>query len=148
MVEIIIVQPDTAPLLDSVEEGVFDHPVQPNLLAEFLANSSNVLAIALCKGIVVGMATGIAYVHPDKPLALFINEVGVAPKMQRQGIGKSLVQKLLEWGKEQGCREAWVATETENMPARRLYESTGGQPEEDLAVVYLYPLDNEDSYRD
>lgn len=148
MVEVIIVQPDTAHLLDLVEEDVFDHDVQPELLKEFLANSSNVLAIALSEGRVVGMATGIAYVHPDKALALFINEVGVAPRLHQQGIGSRLVKRLLEWGKARGCREAWVATEVENTPARRLYESTGGRQEEDLAVVYVYPLCTEGSKMD
>lgn len=148
MVETIIVQPDTAHLLDSVEEDVFDHPVQPDLLAEYLANPSNGLVVAVSEGAVVGMATGIAYVHPDKPLALFINEVGVAPRLHQQGIGKKLIQKMLEWGKARGCKEAWVATELENMPARRLYESTGGEQEKDLAVVYVYGLGNETSGED
>lgn len=33
-----------------------------------------------------------------------------------------------------------VDDEVGNAPARRLYESTGGIADEDLAVVYVYPL--------
>lgn len=56
------------------------------------------------------MASGIVYVHPDKPLQLFVqlfvNEVGVAGHAQGRGIGKRLVQALLERGRELGCTEA------------------------------------------
>lgn len=68
---------------------------------------------------------------PDKPTELWINEVGVAPTHQRRGIGRSLVQALLEKGRVLGCVEAWVLTDEENTPARQLYGSAGG---EELAV--------------
>ncbi len=86
------------------------------------------------------MATGIAYVHPDKPLSLFINEVGVSPRYQRQGIARRLTDRLLDHAKALGCKEAWVATEESNRAARALYAATGGVEDEDRAVVYLYPL--------
>lgn len=130
-----------ASLLDSVDDDVFDHDVQPALLNAFLAHPSNLLVVAVAEGRVVGMATGIGYVHPDKPLALFINEVGVSSRFRRQGVGRRLVSRLLEQGKALGCTEAWVATEVDNKPARALYEATGGVPDEAHAVVYVYPLD-------
>ncbi len=123
-----------------MDEDVFDHQVQPELLSAFLANPSNILVVAVAEGQVVGMATGISYVHPDKPLALFINEVGVSSRFQRQGLGRKLVTLILKEGKERGCTEAWVATELNNEPARALYEATGGVPDEEHAVVYVYPL--------
>jgi ribosomal protein S18 acetylase RimI-like enzyme len=86
------------------------------------------------------MASGISYVHPDKPLALFINEVGVSSRFHRRGLGRQLVSRLLETGKELGCTEAWVATELGNKPARALYESLGGIADEEHAVVYVYPI--------
>ena len=86
------------------------------------------------------MATGISYVHPDQPLALFINEVGVSSQFHCHGLGRQLISRMLDEGKERGCAEAWVATELDNKPARALYEATGGVPEEEHAVVYVYPL--------
>ncbi len=129
-----------ASLLEQVDDDVFDHEVQPALLRAFLDNPANVLVVAVVEGRVVGMATGIAYVHPDKPLALFINEVGVASRFHRQGIGRRLVSALLARGTELGCAEAWVATEVSNEPARELYAALGGVADEDHAVVYVYPL--------
>jgi ribosomal protein S18 acetylase RimI-like enzyme len=139
-VSIHLVNQANASLLDSLDDDVFDHEVQPELLNAFFANPSNLLVVAVAEGQVVGMATGVTYVHPDKPLALFINEVGVSGRFHRQGVGRQLISRILKEGKDLGCTEAWVATEVENKPARALYEATGGVPDEEHAVVYVYPL--------
>jgi ribosomal protein S18 acetylase RimI-like enzyme len=97
------------------------------LVKEFLANPMNVLVVAIAVGTVVGMTSGIIYVHPDKPRQLFVNEVGVDDDYQRQGIGARLIQAILELGREEGCTEAWVATESDNVAALGLYESQGGE---------------------
>lgn len=138
---IYLVSTANAWLLDHVDADVFDHSVQPELLHEYLANPANLLVVAVTEGQVVGMATAICYVHPDKPLAMFINEVGVARRAQGQGVGKRLVSTLLEQARERGCSQAWVATELSNRPARALYEALGGVPDEEYAVVYVYPLE-------
>ena len=66
-------------VLDRVDPGVFDHSVDPDLAAEFLSDSRHHLAVALDGDMVVGMASAVHYVHPDKPAQLWVNEVGVAP---------------------------------------------------------------------
>lgn len=139
-VAVLVVGPATASLLDRVDDDVFDHPVRRDLLMEFLASPANVLVVAVAAGAVIGMATGLAYVHPDKPLALFINEVGVSARFRRRGIGRRLIAALLAWGRARGCAEAWVATEAGNAPARGLYAATGGREDDAPAVVYVYPL--------
>jgi ribosomal protein S18 acetylase RimI-like enzyme len=129
-----------ARLLDRVDDDVFDHPIQPALLDAFLANPANHLVVAVVEGEVIGMASGIAYVHPDKPLQLFVNEVGVSSRFHRRGIGTRLVSALLGRGKEIGCQEAWVATEIGNDAARALYGSLGFREDDDPAVVYVRSL--------
>ncbi|HRQ64265.1 MAG TPA: GNAT family N-acetyltransferase [Xanthomonadaceae bacterium] len=129
-----------AHLLDRVDGDVFDHPVQPDLLQAFLANPANLLVVAVHQGEVIGMASGIAYVHPDKPLQLFVNEVGVSARFHRNRVGTRLVEALLEQGRELGCADAWVATEVGNAPARGLYAAVGGKEDDDQAVVYLFAL--------
>jgi len=138
-----VVTAENAHLLDRVAPGVLDHEVRPELLSEFLANPMNHIVVAVSGGTVVGMATGISYVHPDKPLQLFVNEVGVADAYRRQGIGRGLVDLLLARGERIGCTEAWVATEVSNAAARALYTSTGGVEDEERAVVYTYELSPE-----
>jgi ribosomal protein S18 acetylase RimI-like enzyme len=96
--------------------------------------------VAVEDGAVVGFASGVHYVHPDKPAELWINEVGVAPSHQRQGLGKRLLQALFARGRELGCREAWVLTSPANGPAVRLYESVGGVDMADPPVMFTFRL--------
>jgi ribosomal protein S18 acetylase RimI-like enzyme len=126
--------------LERVDPDVFDNPIRLELAAQYLADPGNLLVVAIHAGVVIGMGSAIAYVHPDKPRALFINEVGVAERYQRQGVGKRLMQVLLEQGRLMGCTEAWVATEEDNAAARALYTSVAGEEDPARAVVYTWPL--------
>jgi aminoglycoside 6'-N-acetyltransferase I len=128
-------------LLNRVDADVFDFPVQREYLEAFLANPSNLLVIAVENDTVVGMATAFTYMHPDKPLQMFVNEVGVSGGFHGKGIGRKLVEALLQRGRERGCREAWVATEISNVAARALYAATGGKEDDEHAVVYVYALE-------
>jgi len=127
-------------LLRNVAPGVFDHALKPALVAEFLRDERHHLAVATEDGTVVGFASGVHYVHPDKTAELWINEVGVAPSHQRRGIGKAVIQALLEHAKRLGCREAWVLTDRGNQAAMRLYASTGGEEAARDQVMFTYFL--------
>ena len=114
-------------VLANVVPGVFDNAIDARWTAEFLADPRHHLAVAVDGGQVVGMASGVHYVHPDKPPELWVNEIAVAPTHRRQGIGRQLLEALFERGRFLGCREAWVATEPSNTAARQLYASGGGK---------------------
>lgn len=129
-----------ARVLDSIDEGVFDNAPRPDLVAAFFDDPSNLLAVALAGDLVVGMASGIAYVHPDKPRQLFVNEVGVSARWRRRGIARRLVTLLLDRARELGCTEAWVATEVDNAAARRLYDALAAAEEPERAAVYTWTL--------
>ena len=133
-ITICILEPNKATVLDRVVPDVFDFEIDDKYRAEFLADSRHHLAVALAGDWVVGMASALHYVHPDKPNELWINEVGVAPAYQRRGIGKQLLRKLFDLARELDCREAWVLTEKENSAARGLYAAVGGSEE---SVVYV-----------
>jgi aminoglycoside 6'-N-acetyltransferase I len=49
-----------------------------------------------------------------------------------------MLERMLALGKALGCEEAWVGTETDNQPARGLYESNGAAAEP--FVLYLFKL--------
>src|SRR4051812_40233519 len=56
-------------------------------------------AVVLAFGhLVVGMASGVHYVHPDRDPELFVNEVGVAETHRGRGVGRRLVAPLLAVG--------------------------------------------------
>ncbi|MBO6574003.1 MAG: GNAT family N-acetyltransferase [Rhodothermales bacterium] len=127
-------------VLRSVDPDVFDNPVVERLADEFLQDPRHHIVVATEETVVVGFASGIDYVHPDKPPELFVLEVGVAETHQRRGIASKLIRRLLSHARSIGCKNAWVATETTNHAARALYESLSGQEEADRAVVYNFPL--------
>ena len=83
-----------AAILDHVAPGVFDNDVDARWTAEFFADSRHHLVVALDGATVIGIASGVHYVHPDKPPELFVNEVGVAPTHQGRGIGRQLMEAL------------------------------------------------------
>ena len=129
---------DEAPVLDNVVDGVFDYPVDPRWCAEFFADRRHHLAVALDGELVVGIASGVHYVHPDKPPDLCINEVGVAPTHEGRGLGRRLVAALVAHGASLGCAEAWVLTSPTNEAAKRMYRAAGSVPEEELSVMFTY----------
>ncbi len=139
-VEVKLLSAADLAVLEHVDAGVFDNPIRLELAAQYLANQSNLLAVAIQDGVVVGMASAMAYIHPDKPLQLFIGEVGVSQRCRGRGLGKRLMHTLLEHGCIIGCTEAWVATEEKNIPARALYTAVDGTEDSDHAVVYTWQL--------
>jgi aminoglycoside 6'-N-acetyltransferase I len=139
-VDIRVLGPNDEQVLTRVAPGVFDHDVDPALSAEFVRDPRHHLAVAVDENVVVGFASGVHYVHPDKAAELWINEVGVAPSHQRQGLGRRLLEALFEHGRTLGCREAWVLTSPANAAAVRLYEAVGGVDMEDPPVMFTFRL--------
>jgi aminoglycoside 6'-N-acetyltransferase I len=144
-IEIRILGSDDSAVLARVATGVFDNDVDSALSSEFLRDPRHHLAVALDAGTVVGFASGVHYVHPDKPPELWVNEVGVAPSHQRRGLGQQLLRALFARARQLGCHEAWVLTSPANGPAIRLYESVGGNDMADPPVMFTFRLDAEPS---
>ena len=78
-IEIRVLRQGDEAVLANVAPEVFDNPIDPQMTAEFLADPRHHIAVAIDGGVVVGFASGVHYVHPDKRPELWINEVGVAP---------------------------------------------------------------------
>jgi ribosomal protein S18 acetylase RimI-like enzyme len=146
-VSIRVLGPADAAALQNVASDVFDYLVDARWSAEFLADPRHHLAVAIDdeSGQVVGMASGVHYVHPDKPPELWVNEVGVAPSHQGQGIGRRVLAALLAHGRTLGCGEAWVLTSPDNTAARRMYAAAGGVEDSEPSVMITFALaDDED----
>ena len=113
-------------VLSNVAAEVFDNPIDTELTKEFLEDSRHHIAVAIDDGLVVGFASGVHYIHPDKQPELWINEVGFAPTHRRRGLGKSVLRALFEVGRTLNCNLAWVLTYRTNVAAMALYSSVGG----------------------
>lgn len=135
-----VLDPGDADVLSRVAPGVFDHAIDARWSAEFLADPRHHLAVAIDEGRVVAMASGVHYVHPDKAPQLWVNEIGVAPSHLRQGLGRRVLDALLERGRTLGCEEAWVLTDRANVAACRLYASAGGEEAKGETIMFEFRL--------
>ncbi len=127
-------------VLANVAVGVFDCDLNEQLTEEFLGDSRHHLVVAIEDSLVVGFASAVHYVHPDKRPELWINEVGVAPTHLGRDIGKALLRALFEAGRATGCLEAWVLTDRQNVSAMRLYTSLGGNEAPGDQVMLTFSL--------
>lgn len=142
-IRVVVLGPADAGVLERVADGVFDHAIRPEQAAAFLDDPRHQLVVAVSDGVVVGMVSAVEYFHPDKPPALWINEVGVAPTHHRRGIGRRLMERMLEVARERGWDPVWVGTEIDNVAARGLYEATGAKVVCDRYVEYEWNPDGD-----
>jgi aminoglycoside 6'-N-acetyltransferase I len=126
-VQVRVLGPDDESVLMNVARDVFDRPIDPSLTREFLRDPRHHIAVSIDDGVVVGFASAVHYVHPDKAPQLWINEVAVAPSHQRRGFGQSMLNLLFDVGRAHRCTVAWVLTDRKNGPAMALYCSLGGR---------------------
>ena len=141
MTEIKLLTANDSHILNNVADDVFDDPIVEASAREFLLDPRHRLMVALEDDVVVGFVSAIIYLHPDKPAPeLWINEVGVAPAYQRRGIGKALMQGILEEAKRCGCAEVWVLTERLNTTAMAMYKSAGGEETLPDSVMFTFKL--------
>jgi ribosomal protein S18 acetylase RimI-like enzyme len=139
-VEIQIATASDAALFGRIERGVFDLPIVPGELEAYLAAPGHHLIVALKGGRVIGQISAVEQRHPDKPADLFIDEIAVASRYRRRGIGGQLLEAMLELAKRRGCQEAWLATNLHNVAARALYERNGSG---EAVLVYTFPIEPE-----
>ena len=125
-------------LLEHVATDVFDEAIDSKCLRLYLAEPTHHMIIAINKDEVVGQIRAVIHKHPDRANELYIDNLGVTPTLQRQGIATNLLNAMLELGKQNGCKEAWLATESNNAQAKGFYESYKVKPE--AMVFYLFKL--------
>ena len=140
-VEIRRLYPGDDALVKRIAEDVFDEPVQADRLAAYLAMPGHFMIVAMAESVVVGQCAAVIHRHPDKVSELYIDEVGVSPTLQRQGIARKMLDAMFALGREHGCGEAWVGTEPDNVAARALYDTRKEPhgPAEEF-VMYVYEL--------
>lgn len=108
-------------------------------LANLLGNPQFLVPVAMVENQIIGGLT--AYLLPSyqtKKSSLFIYDLGVATNFQRQGIGKSLIDKLLDYAKNHQIQDVFVDTELEdNEDALAFYQKTGFDSQAKV-VQYTY----------
>ena len=139
-IEIRLAEIEDLAAICSTKSEIFDNAVNPNLTREFLKDPRHHLALAFEGEEIVGMASAVHYIHPDKKPELFINEAGVDPKFQNQQIGRRLIELLCGHGRTIGCTSAWVLTDEDNSAAQKAYQAAGGKKDDDQIVLLEFDL--------
>ena len=119
----------------SIAPEVFDEPINAARLHAYLREPGHLMVLAFDGDLIVGQCVGIIHRHPDKTTELYVDEVGTASTHLRQGIARMMMDELFAWGRELGCVEAWLGTETDNEPAKALYRRY--RPTEDEVIQYF-----------
>jgi ribosomal protein S18 acetylase RimI-like enzyme len=121
-ISIRIVKAGDTGWFENTADDVFDYPLYAPTLARYLEAPLHFLLIACDGDLVVGQLSAVIHHHPDqRPTELYVDEVGVSPAYQRQGTAKRLIEAAFAEGKRRGCKEAWLGTEPDNLPANALY---------------------------
>lgn len=136
-VDIRRVVPGDESWFERIAPEVFDEPIRAKRLTAHLLDPSHLLIVAIVDGQIVGQTAAVLHRHPDKPTELYIDEVGVTPDKQRQGIARRMLDAMLAWGRELGCEETWLGTEMDNQAAKSLYAKYA---EPETILMYLWDL--------
>jgi ribosomal protein S18 acetylase RimI-like enzyme len=122
-----------------VANTLFDQSADVAALRRYLSDSRNIFLLAFTRGKAVGFLRGTALeqIHSKRPQML-LYEVGVARRFRRRGVGKLLVQHLLDHCRSHHFEEAFVFTDPSNRAAVRLYRSTGAVTETPRDRMFVY----------
>jgi ribosomal protein S18 acetylase RimI-like enzyme len=127
MITIARVTPDMAKAgLPPIGPDVFDDVLNPDAVLVFVEREDHVLVVAIddLHGI-IGQCVGYLLLDVLGQTSLYIDNLGVTPTQQRNGIARRLVNHCQDIAREHGCTTAWLVTEPDNEPAVRLYRAIG-----------------------
>jgi ribosomal protein S18 acetylase RimI-like enzyme len=127
-----------AAVLARLAPEVLDATVNSDWLEGFLSDPGHLMIVACAGELVIGQVAAIVHHHPDRPPDLYIDDLAVTPAFRRQGIARRLLDDAMMLGVQLGCAQAWIVTETDNAPARALYEGRNAEPAS--VVMYEYDL--------
>lgn len=100
-------------------------------LRRFIATPNSVLVVCYADEALAGIASAMLL---DKPYAdwkwLYIDEVDTCVNWRRRGVGRTIMNELLNIAKREGAKEAWLGTEPDNGAALALYRGIPAHEEE------------------
>lgn len=94
------------------------NPIHQRILQQ-AAGRSHFLIIRK-DGRIVGVGMGVLEAQTIGIFDMFTH-----PEVRRRGFGRSIMMALLQWGKQNGAKTAYLQVVAENQPAQNLYASLG-----------------------
>ena len=91
---------------------------------------------------ITGYCWGYRLDRPDDSTMIYLHELHVDENYRRHGIGRKLMETLIDLATTERITKIFLITGAENRPARALYESLGAQIADQGATVnYWWNLD-------
>jgi aminoglycoside 6'-N-acetyltransferase I len=108
-------------------------------ILRFLDDHKNYLLINKVNNNIAGFAYGYGLTRFDgKNSMMYLHAIEVLPEYRRQGIGKGMINELVEICKKNNFLKMFLITETSNIPAVALYEKTGGVEKYNNGILFDY----------
>jgi len=114
----------------AVRDGIPLDPKRRCRALEKLAGTGNILSIAESASRIHGFAMATDSTRPGTVRSAHLSLLAVDPDDQSRGLGRSLLTRLTYWLALEQFAEVTLRVLAENLPARRIYESTGWQATE------------------
>lgn len=104
--------------------------ITADMRTRILADQLSVVYIAEVDGLPVGYVVCIFQDRPENAYTyarrtLFIDQIGVAPAYQRQGVGRALINAVVERAQAENCQFVSLTTWAFNQNAHRFFEEQG-----------------------
>ena len=113
--------------LNSIISNFFHQPVDCQKSVKFLSDKRNIIYACVEDENVVAYVLGYQLPRIDNGNdMLYIHHVCVSAEYRRKGIAKKLLNMALEYAQKENLHYVYLITQTDNLPARRLYESCNG----------------------
>ena len=120
-----------------IEESVFAHPWSLESLKTLLLDDKSVAFIAVDSNAICGYC-GLNTILDEG----YITNVAVLESYRRQGIGKLLVNALIDFAKENNLAFLTLEVRKSNIPAINLYKNNGFEEVGERKNYYTSPLEN------
>jgi len=121
-----------------IELASFRIPYPRHLLRAYLEISGDYFLVATAAGKVVGYAIGVV----EKGRLGHVISLAVRPEWRRRGIGRALLNRLIELMADAGAEAIYLEVRKSNTAAIKLYKKLGFK---EVCVVHRYYPDGEDA---
>ncbi len=103
-----------------------DEPIWEDIAAGAASGDDEIIFVIEGDGGFTGMVG--AFARGDEPATRNLYGMWVAPEVRGSGLGRGLVDAVVEWSREVGADEVKLWVVESNLPAVRLYEKSGFVP--------------------
>ncbi len=117
--------------LFSIEQDFQPNQAFQTVGLELILNSANTAVIKVAKTMedrVIGMVSGQIVISTSQGSpSVWVEDMIVSQQYRAKGVGKMLLESLLEWAKQHGATRAQLLVDLDNLPAVGYYNHLGWQ---------------------